>query len=303
MREAKLAGIRGITYTQKPFDLSFSPDSIVSELKRGWERARTGYPALAFSPAARITNHRPRIFESYLPLGVEPGTQRGLAVSQQPTRVLMVAKPDHSRKRHDWLLHALSELGIPFALTLVGLPRNSFTPTLDPSRNSEVQREGDRYQFKIRRLIVSLGIQGHVRILEPKPFNEMTKLYQSADVFCLPSSGEPFAISPAEAMAQGVPALVSARSGAATYIEHGKTGLVFKEDDYGDFKVQLARLLSVPMLEPGIGAQAQRYAERCLNPHLFAVGLGRILDRRVTPLQVMRRRRYQASPVDTTTRR
>ena len=296
-----MAGIRGITYTQKPFDLTFSPGSIVSELKRAWERARTGYPASAFSPAASLTNLRPKIFERYLPLGVEPGTQKVVALSQQSTKVLMVAKPDHSRKRHDWLLNALSELGIPFALTLVGLPRNLFQPTLDPSRNSEAQKDGEKYHRKIQSLIVSLGIQDHVRILAPKPFNEMAQIYQSADVFCLPSSREPFAISPAEAMAQGVPALVSASSGAATYIQHGKTGLVFKEDDYSDFKAQLARLLSLPKLEPGIGAQAQRYVEKHLHPHLFGVGLGKIIDRRVTPLQAVRHKRYRASQVDMTT--
>jgi UDP-glucose:(heptosyl)LPS alpha-1,3-glucosyltransferase len=55
--------------------------------------------------------------------------------------------------------------------------------------------------------------------------------YAAADCFLLPSRYDPFPNTVLEAMAMGVPAIVSARCGAAEVIEPGVNGWVCQPDD------------------------------------------------------------------------
>jgi UDP-glucose:(heptosyl)LPS alpha-1,3-glucosyltransferase len=60
---------------------------------------------------------------------------------------------------------------------------------------------------------------------DPRPY------YAAADCFLLPTRYDPFPNTVLEAMAMGLPAIVSARCGAAEVIEHGSNGWVCQPDD------------------------------------------------------------------------
>jgi glycosyltransferase involved in cell wall biosynthesis len=64
-----------------------------------------------------------------------------------------------------------------------------------------------------------------------------------ADWFVLPSTNEPCSVALSEAMALGLPALVSASGGNVDLVEHGRTGLLFAPDDVTDLARQLHSLL------------------------------------------------------------
>ena len=86
--------------------------------------------------------------------------------------------------------------------------------------------------------------------------------YAAADCFLLPSRYDPFPNTALEALAMGLPAIVSARCGAAEVIEPGVNGWVCQPDDVAG----IARLIreADAALRAGkpLGAAARATAER-----------------------------------------
>ena len=62
-------------------------------------------------------------------------------------------------------------------------------------------------------------------VVYPKDKEELLGLYAAADVFVMPSRYEPFGLMALEAMACGLPVLVSPRDGLDELVEAGRTGL------------------------------------------------------------------------------
>ncbi len=87
---------------------------------------------------------------------------------------------------------------------------------------------------KIRKEIDSLGLSKEVDMLGHVNFSEMQNIYENEDLIVLPSYNEAIGMVIPEAMACGLPAIVSDTAGAKTYVEHGKNGYVFKTFDYID---------------------------------------------------------------------
>jgi len=80
-----------------------------------------------------------------------------------------------------------------------------------------------------------------------------------SDCFVLPSRDEPFGVVVTEAMAAGLPVVVSDHVGAAEdLVANGRTGFVFPVDDELALKDILITLLGAPDLLASIGAEARR---------------------------------------------
>ena len=59
----------------------------------------------------------------------------------------------------------------------------------------------------------------------------MKEYYRCADLFVLPSTGEPASISQLEAMAYSLPVVCSDKNGTACVVEDGINGYLFKDND------------------------------------------------------------------------
>lgn len=75
-------------------------------------------------------------------------------------------------------------------------------------------------QGQMMREAVALGVAEHLLYAGFVRGEELDRLYQSADLFVLPSVSEPFGITPLEAMANGTPVIVSKQSGVSEIIKH-----------------------------------------------------------------------------------
>ena len=68
---------------------------------------------------------------------------------------------------------------------------------------------------------------------------ELSRMYQAADIFVLPSVSEPFGLTPLEALANGTPVLISKQSGVAEVITNAL------KVDFWDIEEMANKILSV----------------------------------------------------------
>jgi glycosyltransferase involved in cell wall biosynthesis len=130
-----------------------------------------------------------------------------------------------------------------------------------------VAGEGPEYP-RLVTLAVHLGISDRVLFLGHVSEEERDVLLASASVFVLPSVVEPFGIAALEAMAAGVPAVVSKTSGVAEIASS-----IFAVDfwDIDEFASRIAELLEYPALRLAMGeggrwsALKEGWAERALQ--------------------------------------
>jgi glycosyltransferase involved in cell wall biosynthesis len=88
--------------------------------------------------------------------------------------------------------------------------------------------EGDGYVDELKRQANLLGISNAVRIIEDVSLAQKSIIYSAADIFASPVDNiqETFGLSVLEAMACGIPAVVSDWSGYKDLVEHGHTGFL-----------------------------------------------------------------------------
>ena len=77
------------------------------------------------------------------------------------------------------------------------------------------------------RLVEQVGLTGRVTFLSPT--NQVERVYAAADAFLLPTPYDAFAMVVSEAMASGLPVVVSREAGAAELIQHGFNGLLLED--------------------------------------------------------------------------
>lgn len=173
-----------------------------------------------------------------------------------------------------------AELGIPAdapAILFVGsgferkgvhvLLRALAKPTMAPAAHLIVVGK-DRHLNVAEKLAQTLGVDERAHFLggqvDVRPF------YGAADFFCLPSLYDPMPNAALEALACGLPAIVSATCGAAELIEEGRNGFVCDALDVATLARRMATLCdrgrvvdmraaarrSVEHLDSGTAAQA-----------------------------------------------
>lgn len=99
---------------------------------------------------------------------------------------------------------------------------------------------------KVKSEIHKTGIENIISLEKNVPFSRMQDLYQSHDIYILPSRDEPAAISILEAMAHGVPSICSDTCGTKSYIKPGKNGEIFKTDSLSDLTNKIELLIKNP---------------------------------------------------------
>lgn len=110
-----------------------------------------------------------------------------------------------------------------------------------------------------RKIAVDLGVGE--KVLFAEPIRENWKYYSASDVFLLPTLYEPFGLSILEAMASGLPVLVSQGAGAAELVEEEVNGLLLKEPwNVNEISEKLELLCRDGELRRRLGESARRTA-------------------------------------------
>lgn len=101
-------------------------------------------------------------------------------------------------------------------------------------------------------------MEDYAEIKTNLPRKDMDAEYAGADLFVIPSTGEPASVSQLEAMSFSLPVICSDKNGTACYVEDGVTGYLFRDMDEADLLKKLDRMLSEKDRIPEMGAAGYR---------------------------------------------
>ncbi|HNB53710.1 MAG TPA: glycosyltransferase family 4 protein, partial [Anaerolineales bacterium] len=127
------------------------------------------------------------------------------------------------------------------------------------------------HQAKLQKLIDARGLHTQVRLVGPKPQDEVRKAYQQATIFALPCiigqdgnrDGLPTVLL--EAMATGLPVVSTALTGIPEIIDDRENGLVVPPNDAESLAQALATLLENSALRERMGQAGRRKVEACFD--------------------------------------
>jgi glycosyltransferase involved in cell wall biosynthesis len=115
------------------------------------------------------------------------------------------------------------------------------------------------YERTVRRLVAAHGLESRVRLVGPVHGPAKDELLRTAAVFVLPSRGENFSLAVLEAMAAGVPVVVSPEVGLAAVVRAEAAGRVVPRDPR-QLGACLAELLADPAERARMSARARAAA-------------------------------------------
>lgn len=101
------------------------------------------------------------------------------------------------------------------------------------------------------------------RVLFAGPTDQVQKIYAAADAFLLPTPYDAFAMVVSEAMASGLPVIVSREAGASELIQHGVNGLLLED---ATSVTELAGHMHSLAKDPDWAAKLGREARRTVEP-------------------------------------
>ena len=104
---------------------------------------------------------------------------------------------------------------------------------------------------------------------------ELVTLYQSSDIFVLPTRADCYSLVAMEAMACGLPVIISRLGGIPEIVADGETGFLVEPDDYDGLAAHLDALVMDAARREAMGAAALARAQAHFD---CRVNLGRILD-------------------------
>ncbi|MFC2036602.1 glycosyltransferase family 4 protein [Chloroflexota bacterium] len=159
-----------------------------------------------------------------------------------PLRLLCVGRLIERKGQHHLIeaVKRISDEGIDLTLDLVG--------TGDAQTANEAR-------------VLDLGLARRVHFLGYVPREEMPAHYAAAHCFVLPSYNEGMSVATLEAMAAGLPVVITRTGGTTELVEEGSNGLSFEWADVGALTAHLRRLTTDRALARRMSAQSRIRAE------------------------------------------
>jgi UDP-glucose:(heptosyl)LPS alpha-1,3-glucosyltransferase len=169
----------------------------------------------------RIPNgYDPEDFDLHRARAGRAATRQRLGLEAQDLGVLFVG-PDHGRKGLDVLMQAFSRAKIgPSRLLVAG--------------------GAPGWQHRYAELATSLGVAGRVSFLPHHP--DLCPCYGAADLLVLPTKYDPFGMVVVEAMACGLPVVVSGLAGVTEYLKADEAELLQDPRDARELQERLEDL-------------------------------------------------------------
>lgn len=131
-------------------------------------------------------------------------------------------------------------------------------PRLDGAVCLVIGKERPHRRSRFVKMATELGVLERVHFLDVRP--DIDRFFAASDLCCLPTYFDAFGMVILEAMATGIPSIVSATAGAAEIIIEGESGAVLPDPDDDRALGQLIK----PFMDPAYARKAgQRARKEC----------------------------------------
>lgn len=114
----------------------------------------------------------------------------------------------------------------------------------------------ETYTDTLKRQVAAAGLEQ--RVIFTGQRRDVREILAAADVFTLPSVGEPFGLAFVEAMAMGVPVVSVRAGGTPEVVEDGQAGLLGAPDDAEQLSANLVALIDEPERRHRLGEYGRR---------------------------------------------
>jgi len=174
--------------------------------------------------------------------------RRAWGIEEGQPLVLFLGRLTRKKQVAEVLLPAVARLPGDVRLALVGAP--------DPRDR--------RYEREVDAAIRSLGLRDRVIIPGELAGADKWHAFDAADVFALPSRHENFAVTVIEAMARGLPVVITPNVQSAQYVLACRSGFVAQENPQAVADA-ISRLLADAAMRRSMGAAGRRYVHERLS--------------------------------------
>ena len=121
------------------------------------------------------------------------------------------------------------------------------------------------YYDGVTKYVKEHGLENRVTFYTNISRKQIINIYKESDVYVVPSTGEPASITVIEAMSCSVPAISGSDNGTASYIDFGKTGYVFEDNNKDDLKDKLEQIICDRDNLKKMGAAGYRHVKECFQ--------------------------------------
>lgn len=128
---------------------------------------------------------------------------------------------------------------------------------------------GDGELDRLRAELDRLGVAGSVEVLGWVRGDARLRLYQEADLYCLPSYAEGLPVSVLEAMASRLAVVSTPVNGTPDAVISGQTGLLVPPGDVPGLGAALGALLTDPARREAMGAAGRRRVEQVFDAEVL----------------------------------
>lgn len=219
---------------------------------------------------ADIVNRCPAVSPTVIHNGICPSkipqkTQYG----QRPFRVVQISRLYHEKKGQDILLRALHCMSDVIERGQVVVDFVGEGPSMD----------------YLRKLASELGVEKGCRFLGAQPRRMLYERLHTYDLLVQPSRYEGFGLTVVEAMAAGVPVLVSNIEGPMEIIDNGKYGYYFQVGDHLDCSEKMIHIMKnsehriLPEQLQRVAEYARRRFDITETANLYLDAYGKLISR------------------------
>jgi glycosyltransferase involved in cell wall biosynthesis len=134
---------------------------------------------------------------------------------------------------------------------------------------------GGSQSARLRQILTHGAVMDRVHFGGQVPYNDLPRWYQMADIYISPSHVDGSSVSLMEALACGVPCLVSDIPGNKEWIIEGENGWLFHDGDAGDLAEKILNAIHSRKSFKRIGDLARKTAEQRAN---WKKNFGKLLE-------------------------
>lgn len=135
---------------------------------------------------------------------------------------------------------------------------------------------GSGFMAQLEQIVVDEDLADHVMFVGQRP--DVSRYMGAADVFAMPSFGEPFGLVFLEAMAMEVPVVALNNGASPEVVDDGKAGLLSDPGDITSLAANLVTLLTDPDLRSRMGTYGRQQVAARFTVEQLASAMGGIYE-------------------------